>query len=100
MIHYLHHYTIHYCHSIHYRHSIHTNHMILWIQSLPKIRLTHWTEPRFLDGVLESLSWAAFWQGRRWRTALRRLRADLEGENGVVERIAVAGGNRYATGIP
>lgn len=68
--------------------------------SLTKVRFTHWTEPKFLDGALESLSWAAFWQQRRWRQALHRLRQDLEGENGVVERIAVAGGNRYATGIP
>jgi hypothetical protein len=68
--------------------------------SLTKVRFTHWTEPKFLDGALESLSWAAFWQQRRWSQALRRLRDELEGENGVVERIAVAGGNRYATGIP
>jgi hypothetical protein len=68
--------------------------------SLTRIRFTHWTEPKFLDGTLESLSWAAFWQQRRWRLALRRLRDNLEGENPVVERIAVAGGNRYATGIP
>jgi uncharacterized protein YndB with AHSA1/START domain len=68
--------------------------------SLTKLRVTHWTEPNHLDGALESLSWAAFWQGRRWEAALRRLRDNLEGENPVVERIAVAGGNRYATGIP
>lgn len=68
--------------------------------SLTRVRFTHWTEPKFLDGALESLSWGAFWQERRWNQALRRLRDDLEGENGVVERIAVAGGNRYATGIP
>lgn len=68
--------------------------------SLTKVRFTHWTEPKFLDGALESMSWGAFWQQRRWAHALRRLRDNLEGENAVVERIAVAGGNRYATGIP
>lgn len=68
--------------------------------SLTKVRFTHWTEPKFLDGALESASWAAFWQQRRWRQALHRLRHNLEGENASVERIAVAGGNRYATGIP
>lgn len=68
--------------------------------SLTKVRFTHWTEPNHLDRALESLSWAAFWQERRWNQALRRLRDNLEAENAVVERIAVAGGNRYATGIP
>lgn len=68
--------------------------------SLTRVRFTHWTEPKHLDRALEALSWGAFWQQRRWSQALRRLRDELEGENGVVERIAVAGGNRYATGIP
>jgi uncharacterized protein YndB with AHSA1/START domain len=68
--------------------------------SLTKVRFTHWTEPKHLDRALESLSWGAYWQQRRWRQALRRLRDNVEGENAVPERIAVAGGNRYATGIP
>lgn len=67
---------------------------------LTSVRVTHWTEPNHLDGKIESLSWAAYWQERRWRQALRRLRDNLESESPVVERIAVAGGNRYATGIP
>ncbi len=68
--------------------------------SQTRVRFTHWTEPNHLDRLLESLSWGAFWERRRWQQALRRLRDELEDENRVVERIAVAGGNRYATGIP
>ena len=41
-----------------------------------------------------------FWQERGWREALQRLRDILEAERPGGERIAVAGGNRYATGIP
>ncbi len=68
--------------------------------SLTSVLLSHWTEPGHLDRGLELLSAASVWQERSWREALRRLRDGLE--SGVWEgnRIAVAGGNRYATGIP
>jgi uncharacterized protein YndB with AHSA1/START domain len=68
--------------------------------SLTSVRLSHWTEPGHLDRALEILSAASVWQERGWRQALRRLRDGLE--SGALEggRIAVAGGNRYATGIP
>lgn len=68
--------------------------------SLTTVRVSHWTEPGLIDRPLEALSAGSFWQGRGWKQALRRLRDNLEGENPAVERIAVAGGNRYATGIP
>ncbi len=68
--------------------------------TLTTVRVVHWTEAKAIDRVVEALSGASFWQGRRWNQAVRRLRDDLEAENAVVERIAVAGGNRYATGIP
>jgi uncharacterized protein YndB with AHSA1/START domain len=68
--------------------------------SLSCVRVTHWTEPGHLDRALESLSGASFWQGRGWRQALRRLRQNLESDRPVAERVAVAGGNRHATGIP
>lgn len=68
--------------------------------SLTRVRLVHWTEPRNpLDRALELASAASLWQQRGWRGALRRLRELLESE-AAAERIAVAGGNRYATGIP
>lgn len=67
---------------------------------LTAVRVTHWTEPSMVDRPLELLSAASIWQGRGWREALRRLRDNLESDRSAAERIAVAGGNRYATGIP
>jgi uncharacterized protein YndB with AHSA1/START domain len=69
--------------------------------SLTAVRLSHWTEPTNpLDRTLEILSAGSVWQERSWREALRRLRDQLESGLPGGERIAVAGGNRYATGIP
>jgi uncharacterized protein YndB with AHSA1/START domain len=68
--------------------------------ALTAVRVSHWTEPGAVDRALELLSMASLWQARGWRRALRRLRDNLESEQPVAERIAVAGGNRYATGIP
>jgi uncharacterized protein YndB with AHSA1/START domain len=68
--------------------------------ALTAVRVSHWTEPAAVDRVLELLSLGSVWQARGWRQALRRLRDHLESDQPVVERIAVAGGNRYATGIP
>ena len=68
--------------------------------SLTKVRVSHWTEPAALDRTLELLSGGSVWLERGWRRALRRLRDNIESDQPVKERIAVAGGNRYATGIP
>ncbi len=68
--------------------------------SLTSVKLSHWTEPGHVDRSLELLSWASVWQERGWREALRRLRDGLESGALGRERIAVAGGSRYATGIP
>jgi uncharacterized protein YndB with AHSA1/START domain len=68
--------------------------------SLTAVRMSHWTEPRHFDRGLELLSAASVWQGRSWREAMRRLRDGLESGAWDSERAAVAGGNRYATGIP
>ena len=67
---------------------------------LTAVRVSHWTEPAAVDRFLELLSLGSVWQARGWRQALRRLRDNLEADQPVVERIAVAGGNPYATGIP
>jgi uncharacterized protein YndB with AHSA1/START domain len=67
---------------------------------LTVVRVSHWTEPGPLDRGLELLSAGSVWQARGWRQALRRLRDELESDEAVPGRIAVAGGNRYATGIP
>lgn len=68
--------------------------------SLTAVRMSHWTEPGRVDRGLEILSAASVWQQRSWREALRRLRDGLESGAWEGEPIAVAGGNRYATGIP
>jgi uncharacterized protein YndB with AHSA1/START domain len=69
--------------------------------ALTTVRLSHWTEPANpVDRGLEILSAGSVWQERGWRQALKRLRDGLESGEWEGERIAVAGGNRYATGIP
>ena len=68
---------------------------------LTAVTVTHWTEPDVaIDRHLERLSGAEFWVKRGWREALRRLRETIEDDLPRAEKIAVAGGNRYATGIP
>jgi uncharacterized protein YndB with AHSA1/START domain len=67
---------------------------------LTAVRVSHWSEPGALDRGLELLSAGSVFQARGWREALRRLRDNLEADRPAAERIAVAGGNRYATGIP
>lgn len=67
---------------------------------LTAVRVSHWTEPGAIDRGLELLSAGSLFQARGWREALRRLRDNLEAEQPAAERIAIAGGNRYATGIP
>jgi uncharacterized protein YndB with AHSA1/START domain len=69
--------------------------------SLTKVTLSTWTQPTHpLDRAVEALSGAETFQRRGWREALNRLREILEGERKIDDRVAVAGGNRYATGIP
>jgi uncharacterized protein YndB with AHSA1/START domain len=68
---------------------------------LTKVALSTWTKPAHpVDRVVEMLSGAETFQRRGWRQALRRLREILEGERQIEDRVAVGGGNRYATGIP
>jgi uncharacterized protein YndB with AHSA1/START domain len=69
--------------------------------SLTLVTMAHWTAPTNpVDRAVEAASGAGMWQERGWREALRRLRDQLESGQSDRERIAVAGGNRYATGIP
>jgi uncharacterized protein YndB with AHSA1/START domain len=69
--------------------------------SLTSVRLSHWTEPaKPIDRALEIVTAASCWQRRGWQKALSRLRDELEADPPRVRRIAVAGGNRYATGVP
>lgn len=80
------------------------NHTVWELTEVPggltAVRVSHWTEPGAIDRGLELLSAGSLFQARGWREALRRLRDNLESDRPASERIAVAGGNRYATGIP
>lgn len=69
--------------------------------SLTAVRVSYWTEPSNpVDRGLELLSAASIPYERRWREALRRLRDGLESGELDSGRVAVAGGNPHATGIP
>jgi uncharacterized protein YndB with AHSA1/START domain len=69
--------------------------------SLTAVRVSFWTEPANpVDRGLELLSAASIPYARGWREALRRLRDGLESGELDADRVAVAGGNRHATGIP
>jgi uncharacterized protein YndB with AHSA1/START domain len=69
--------------------------------ALTRVTFSTWTKPTHpVDRAVEALSGADFFQRRGWREALKRLREILEGERQIDDRVAVAGGNRYATGIP
>lgn len=69
--------------------------------SLTRVRVSHWTEPSNpLDRALEVFAANAASAQRGWRTALRRLRDQLESGEAAPAPVAVAGGNPHATGIP
>ena len=68
---------------------------------MTRLRVTHWTTPKEpIDKLVEVLSFGAHYQRNGWKRAIERLRDILEADGPGGERIAVAGGNRYATGIP
>lgn len=67
---------------------------------MTKVRVSYWTEPTPVDRGLELLSAASIPYERHWREALRRLRELLESDQLGERRLAVAGGNPHATGIP
>ncbi len=69
--------------------------------SLTRVRVSRWTEPsKSPDRLLEVLTGNSIWEQRGWREALRRLRDRLENGDAPAARVAVAGGNAHATGIP
>ncbi len=64
-------------------------------------RVTYWTEPTHpLDRAKEVLGGASVWYERDWKIAMRRLRDLLEAPGEAHPAVGVAGGNRYATGVP
>jgi uncharacterized protein YndB with AHSA1/START domain len=69
--------------------------------SLTRVRVSRWTEPSHpLDRAVELAAANSAWEQRGWREALRRLRDQLEDDEGPPALLAVAGGNAHATGIP
>jgi uncharacterized protein YndB with AHSA1/START domain len=68
--------------------------------SLTTVRVSYWTEPGLVDRALELLSAASIPCERGWRIAVNRLREQLESGTLGAHRVAVAGGNPHATGIP
>lgn len=68
--------------------------------SLTRIRVSYWTEPSHFGRAREALVFADGRYERGWREALRRLRDILEDGEPEPAGVAVAGGNRHATGIP
>lgn len=69
--------------------------------SLTTVRVSYWTEPRNpVDRALELLTASSIAYERGWRRALQRLRSGLESGELGSSGLAVAGGNRHATGIP
>jgi uncharacterized protein YndB with AHSA1/START domain len=69
--------------------------------SLTTVRVSYWTEPgNPVDRALELLTASSIAYERGWRRALHRLRDQLETEELGARRVAVAGGNRHATGVP
>ena len=82
--------------------TVHTVWMIMMGDNgMTAVSVAHWTVPHHpVDRAVEMLSAGVLLQAKGWRQTLRRLRDILEGDDPRGERIAVAGGNRYATGIP
>lgn len=69
--------------------------------TLSTVRVSHWTEPSNpLDRIRDTLGASSIFAERHWSEALRRLRGLLESGADGGDRVAVAGGNRYSTGIP
>lgn len=69
--------------------------------NLTRVRVSHWTEPSNpIDRAAEVLAANSIFEQRGWREALRRLRELFEAEKAAMARLAVAGGNAHATGIP
>jgi hypothetical protein len=67
---------------------------------LSTVRVSFWTEPtNFFDRAHEALGGIAVGLERDLREALRRMRELLEDGVNADTRVAVAGGNRHATGI-
>jgi uncharacterized protein YndB with AHSA1/START domain len=63
------------------------------------VRLSYWVEPHGVYRHFHRLTGGSRWYTRQLRHAVRRLRDMVEAERMESDRITVAGGNRYETGV-
>ncbi len=63
------------------------------------VRLSYWVDPHGFYRHFHRLTGGSRWYGRQMRKAVRRLRDMVEAEQMESDRITVAGGNRYETGV-
>jgi uncharacterized protein YndB with AHSA1/START domain len=63
------------------------------------VRLSYWIDPYGVYRYFQRLTGGSRWYGRQLHRALTNLRDLIEAEATATEQMAVAGGNRYRTGI-
>ncbi|MEX0620516.1 MAG: SRPBCC family protein [Solirubrobacterales bacterium] len=66
---------------------------------LSLVRLSYWVEPHGVYRHFHRFTGGSRWYGRQLRHAVRRLRDVVEAERLKTDRIRVAGGNRFETGV-
>jgi len=69
------------------------------VSGVSVVRLSYWIEPYGVYRYVQRLTGGSRWYTRQMRRAVRRLRDLIEAERTATEKIEVAGGNRYQTGI-
>lgn len=67
---------------------------------LSNVRVSYWTEVEGVSAALDRVTGHPGRHARILRAALGRLREQVEGGPEKVEFLAVAGGNRFETGVP
>ncbi len=64
-----------------------------------RVRISYWTTPTGMAKTFDRLSGGAGWHRRRLEKAGQRLRDAIESSRKEKVEVAVAGGNRHATGV-
>ena len=63
------------------------------------VRISYWTEPAGMAKYFDRMSGGSRWYSRMLKRAANELRDRIEEEKMATDQVAVAGGNRYSTGI-